>query len=304
MIGLTRLLWAQVRGMASTAEALVALADVEVLSPRVARILGQNPGSFTLQGTNTYVVGTGRRRILIDTGEGKATYAPLLERFLRENSIDIDRVIITHWHRDHTGGIGQVFDLSGKTIPVHKFLDEENDDELKESNISLEPVLDGAVFSAEGVTLRAVHTPGHTEDHLCLYMEEENAIFSGDCVLGQGTTHFTNLRQYMSSLRRIADTKCGMIYPAHGPVLPNGLDKVNEYIAHRQARENQVLELMGSMGPCTIDALVETIYANYPPSVHAAAAMGLSQHLEKLKEEGRVRHIEDEDTWVLLRSNM
>lgn len=285
-------------------EPLVELPDVAVLSPRVTRILGQNPGNYTLQGTNTYIVGTGRRRLLIDTGEGKPSYEQLLGTFLRDANVEIERIIITHWHHDHTGGIPQVMKLLGRSVPVHKLPDAEHDDDVTATGVALQAVEDGATLSVEGATLRVMATPGHTDDHMCLHLAEENAVFSGDSVLGQGTTVFENLRKYLKSLQRIADTDCALIYPSHGPHITTGVAKVNEYIAHRMARERQVIDVLASKGASTVQDMVQDIYAGYPTALHAAAAGGLLQHLGKLEEEGRVEYDADNDRWQLFPSKM
>jgi glyoxylase-like metal-dependent hydrolase (beta-lactamase superfamily II) len=150
---------------------------------------------------------------------------------------------------------------------------------------------DGAVVRTPGATLRAVHTPGHAQDHLCFVLEEEQALFSGDNVLGVGTTVIPaqggDLLDYMRSLARLLEEAPRAIYPAHGPRIGDGKAKIREYIAHRQERESQILEALGQ-GLSRIPDMVKRIYAAYPESLHGAAAMSVASHLRKLEREGRV----------------
>ncbi|TPX60456.1 hypothetical protein SpCBS45565_g07525 [Spizellomyces sp. 'palustris'] len=263
-------------------------------------------GKFTLQGTNTYLVGTGHRRILIDTGSGVADFEEHLRTSLtRAGGIGISSIICTHRHRDHISGIPQVLALNGGAdhIPIYKYLTAKDTPPFPYEYTAIR---DGHTFKTEGATLRAVHTPGHLDDHVVLYLEEENAVFSGDCVLGQGTAVFENLAEYMSSLRRILELQPGRLYPGHGPVIENGVQKIEEYIRHRQEREEQIVALLNTDPPYSKDGknaawssrqLVETIYASYPKSLYDAAEGSLLHHLNKLLSEGKVQHIEDR--WLL-----
>ena len=163
---------------------LTTLPNVERLSARVVRILGLNPGPFTLQGTNTYLVGTGSKRILIDTGEGKEDYTSLLKDVLkRHGNIAIQEILLTHWHQDHVGGVEAVQKLATppQTTTTRKY--PRDVDAIR----GFVEIKDGDVYRTEGATLRALFTPGHTIDHVSFLLHEENSLFSGDCILGEGT---------------------------------------------------------------------------------------------------------------------
>lgn len=152
------------------------LPDISRLSERVIRVLGQNPGAFTLQGTNTYVVGTGASRILIDSGEGIAEYLPVLQKALADNKVEqITDILITHHHYDHVGGIEAVEQLFPSVI-VRKMVFDEETTCCKQPNpikpFKYELLSDGEVITTEGATLRVLHTPGHTPDHLMFFLEE------------------------------------------------------------------------------------------------------------------------------------
>jgi len=270
-------------------------------SERVGRVLGLNPGLMTGPGTNTYLVGR-RDPILIDTGAGVPDYLPLLTRYLAERGWrQPSRVILTHRHPDHMGGVGQLRDRF-KGLRVAKMI--HRDAALPEA---IEDLRDGQAVEGEGVTLLPLHTPGHASDHLCYYLVEEQALFTGDVILGGSTTVIPSndgdLGDYMSSLRRIQALDVRRIYPAHGPVIDDAPAKVQEYIDHRMMRERQIVEALAD-GLVTIPAMVARIYADVSPKLHAAAAMSVESHLKKLAKEGRARETLMRDApsrWELVR---
>ena len=170
-------------------------------SDLVGRVLGLNPGMMTGPGTNTYLVGR-RSPILIDTGAGVDGYVPLFERYLAERGWrQPERVVLTHRHRDHLGGVAHLRERF-PGLPVAKMLWKDTD--LPEGITDLR---DGDRIEADGATLIAVHTPGHASDHLCYYLPEERALFSGDLILSGSTTVIPeedgDLGQYLDSLRRV-----------------------------------------------------------------------------------------------------
>lgn len=270
------------------------------LSDRVSRVLGLNPGPLTGPGTNTYLVG-GRDPILIDTGAGVPDYLPLLERSLAERgSARPARVLLTHRHRDHMGGVGQLR-RRFRGLPVAKMV--HRDAGLPEP---IEDLRDGQMVEGDRVTLVPVYTPGHASDHLCYYLVEEKALFTGDVVLGGSTTVIPSddgdLLDYMRSLRKLQGLHLRRIYPAHGPVIEDGPARIAEYIEHRMMRERQILEALGD-GLGTIPEMVQRIYADVPTTLHGAAAMSVGSHLAKLEREGRVREHRRPDApsrWELL----
>jgi glyoxylase-like metal-dependent hydrolase (beta-lactamase superfamily II) len=255
-------------------------------SDHVGRVLGLNPGLMTGPGTNTYLVGTGEP-ILIDTGAGVPEYVGLLDGYLKTRGrTRPSRVLLTHRHRDHLGGVDHLrsrFPGLRVSKMVHR------DAGLPDP---IEDLRDGQIVKGEGATLVPVYTPGHASDHLCYYLEEEKALFTGDVVLGGSTTVIPaddgDLTDYMDSLRRLQGLDVQRIYPAHGPVIDNPAALLQEYIDHRLERERQILEALAE-GRVTIPAMVEKIYADVSPALHPVAANSVHSHLKKLTRDGRVR---------------
>jgi len=268
------------------------LPDVDVWSPRVAVALGQNPGVFTGPGTNTYLVGTGASRILLDTGSGHAEYLPVLDAALARVGCRVQEIVLTHGHPDHIGGAASVISRHG-SLRVSKRPHARFD---AAHPVEITPIDDGDVVRTEGATLRALHTPGHAADHLCFVLEEEGSIFSGDNVLGVGTTVIPaeegDLLDYLRSLERMLGETPAVMYPAHGPRIDDGCAKIREYIAHRLERERQIIEAMGE-GRRDIPDIVSQVYAGYPPQLQVAARSSVCAHLLKLEREGRVRRESD-----------
>jgi hydroxyacylglutathione hydrolase len=256
------------------------------LTSRVGRVLALNPGLMTGPGTNTYLVGE-RDPILIDTGAGMSGYVPLLDGYLHSRGWSRPaRVLLTHRHRDHLGGVAHVREhFPG--ISVSKL--RRRDPELPEP---IDDIRDGQAVRGDGVTLIPVHTPGHASDHLCYYLAEEQAVFTGDVVLGGSTTVIPpddgDLGDYMASLRRLQQLAVRRIYPAHGPVIDDAPGRLAEYIEHRLERGRQILDVLAG-GETTIPHIVRVVYAGVSPALHPVAAMSVESHLRKLERDGRVR---------------
>ncbi|KAF9944653.1 hypothetical protein BGZ70_004453, partial [Mortierella alpina] len=222
--------------------------------------------------TNTYLIGKGPRKILLDAGEGIPEYIPLLQRALDKDlqGATIAKVICSHWHHDHVGGVPDVMQfLAARNIrlhepsqpaganaapsaslpSMHKYPSPEHDD----PELQFQEIKDQQEIKVDDqTTLVTWHTPGHTSDHCSFYLKEENTLFTADCVLGQGTAVFEDLSAYIKSLERqltILAPGGGpasyKIYPGHGPVIEDGPSKVREYIKHRLDREKQIMAVLG-----------------------------------------------------------
>jgi glyoxylase-like metal-dependent hydrolase (beta-lactamase superfamily II) len=202
-------------------------------------------------------------------------------------------VLISHWHGDHTGGINDLLSIAPDAA-IYKY-----DPQPEQLGI-----VDGQKFQVDGVSLVAVHTPGHTKDHMVFVMVEEDAMFTADNVLGHGTAVFEDLSEYLHSLGTMHQKFSGRAYPGHGPVIENGPDKITEYIVHRQQRMNQVLQTMregsgtGSARVWSAMEIVKIIYSSVSVALHPAACNGVLQILETLARDGLVVQ-QGQNSWHL-----
>lgn len=254
---------------------------------QVRVVLGQNPGLETGPGTNTYLFG-GDRLILIDTGAGIPAYDPLLQGAVSALKGRLSLILLSHGHEDHIGGLPAVRRLYPHAA-ARKFPGEA-------AVSAIEPIAAGELIRHDGITLQAIHTPGHATDHLCFYWLEERALFSGDLILGEGTAVIPrvggSLMDYLASLKRLRTLDIRRIYPGHGPVIVDPPAKITEYIEHRHMRERQVLDALHA-GTRTIREMVARIYADVSQELHPLAEESVWNHLVKLEGEGRVRRIQE-----------
>ena len=240
---------------------------------RVLRVLAPNPSVYTLEGTNTWVIGEDPT-IVIDPG-------PDDDGHLREVANvagTVGLVLVTHDHPDHAPGAATFARASGAPLRAWRM-----SDGLR--------VRDEETLRVGDVSITAMHTPGHTADHVAYWVGATGALFTGDAVLGRGTSFVDppegDLARYLRSLERMRELGPRVLYPGHGPVIFDADAKLREYLDHRREREAQVLLAFAS--PRTIADAVEDIYAEYPADVRPLAARSVLAHLIKLEQEGRVR---------------
>jgi glyoxylase-like metal-dependent hydrolase (beta-lactamase superfamily II) len=241
----------------------------------VRRIVAPNPGPFTLEGTNTWVIGDDPS-IVIDPGPDDPGH---ILRVLDEAE-PIGMILLTHRHEDHAPGAARLSEASG--APVHAFRPEGT--ELK--------LGDDEVLEAGTTRLRAIHTPGHSSDHVCFLLEPERALFSGDAVLGQGTSVVDppdgDMAAYVRSLRKLRELEPATVYPGHGPPILTPIGRLDYYIRHREEREEAVMAAVES-GKKTPSEMVPGIYGSeLDEEMFPAAARSVLAHLIKLEREGRV----------------
>lgn len=269
--------------------------NVARLSKRVIRILGQNgPSKFVLQGTNTYIIGTGTERILLDTAEGLEGYSTLLRGVLQEENCSISTILLSHWHHDHVDGLSSVLQVLEEQTPqrqkplIRKF-PHESDEKITQA------LKDQEEIAVEGATLRAIHTPGHTNDHLSFLLAEDNVLFTGDHILGGSSTVFEDLGQYMASLEVCQGLSAQKLYPGHGLEMDDAPRVIREYIEHRQLRENQILKVLQAVRsrPFSAMEIVQVMYKDVREDLHLAAEHGVKLHLKKLLDEGRIAKTTD-----------
>jgi glyoxylase-like metal-dependent hydrolase (beta-lactamase superfamily II) len=211
----------------------------------VRRVLAPNPGPFTGPGTNTWILGDGPAVVVIDPGPNDDRHLAALQRALGPSAVGV--VLITHGHADHIELADRVASLHGARIARHPEL------------------ADGDIVRIGTVDLVALHTPGHAPDHLAFWMPGDRALFTGDLILGRGSSMVTypegDVAAYLRSLERVAALEPRMLFPGHwGPVMEAG-PKIAEYREHRLARERQVLEELRRGGPGSAAGVTQRVYA-------------------------------------------
>lgn len=243
---------------------------------RVLRILAPNPGVYTLEGTNTWIVGDGPS-IVIDPGPDDAGHLREVER----EADSIGAILLTHAHPDHAPGAEPLAASTG--APIHAFRPPAGGRRLR----------DGDPIRVGDATVVPIHTPGHTSDHVAFWLERAGGLFTGDAVLGRGTSVIDppegDLAAYLRSLRRMSELEPRTLYPGHGPIVLEGRRKLEEYLSHRNEREEQILAALAG-APRPIAEVVDAVYSGYPPEVRPLASRSVLAHLRKLEGEGRVEH--------------
>src|SRR3954467_9922504 len=254
------------------------------LEPQVSRVLAPNPGSMSLDGTNTYLVGApgSGRAVLVDPGPDDAVHLATVEGALPARDAECVAVLVTHPHGDHAEAALPWGAHFGAQVAAA------DPAVAGTRGRVLEP---GERVELAGTSIGVVPTPGHTADHLAFRLES-GAVLVGDHVLGRGTSVVTHpegdVVAYLESLRRVHDLGPRALYCGHGPELTEDPSAVLDfYLAHRAYREHQLIEALAA-GPRTVEELVATVYAEVPSALWPAAAQSTRATLEKLRAEGRV----------------
>jgi glyoxylase-like metal-dependent hydrolase (beta-lactamase superfamily II) len=232
---------------------------------------------MTGRGTNTYLIGQ-HELAVIDPGPDLPEH---LEAILAAaGSAPIRGIFVTHRHSDHLPAARPLSERTGATFYGHPDLPGVQ-----------QPLVDQAVVSIDEFTLRALSTPGHTPEHHCYLLEPSRTIFCGDLMAGSGTVIVGSgegeLIDYLASLRRLLALEPNRTLPGHGPAMEQPSEKIQEYLDHRQVRENQILAALAAADR-SIDDLRAAIYPDVPSGLTWAAENNLRTHLLKLRAEGRV----------------
>lgn len=271
---------------------------LDQLSPLVQRIVARNPGPFTYTGTGVYIVGTDTVAVL-DPGPMIDDHFEALKRAL--DGRKVSHVLVSHGHSDHSPMAQPLADWAGcKTyskaegVPTAKGV-LGSDDDLGFSPDAF--IHEGDVLTGPGWTLDVIETPGHTSNHVCFGLREENACFSGDHIMGWSTTVVSppdgDMGDYLASLTKIRAMGFDKLLPTHGPPVEEDVDGfIEAYTAHRLEREEAILERL-RQGDETIPVMVETIYSGVDKSLHPAACHSVLGHVIKLVREGQVTTPDD-----------
>ncbi len=265
------------------------------LSPLIRRVICNNPGPFTFTGTGTYIIGTGNVAV-IDPGPLDDAHLDAIMTALEPDE-KISHIVITHTHLDHSPLAMPLKQCSGAAIYAHApgevatfdgpRLEEEADEDFAPDH----NVAHGDIIKGHNWTLECVFTPGHMSGHMCYALMEEKALFSGDHVMGWSTTVIAppdgDMTDYMASLDLLLDRDDKIYWPTHGTSIKDPQNFVRAYIAHRRAREAQVIQRLEA-GDNDIREMVKTMYVDVDKRLHPAAALSVLAHMQDLTKRGLV----------------
>lgn len=282
------------------------------LSALVRRVIAENPTKYSYVGTGTYVVGDGDVAV-IDPGPALDSHRDALAAALSGQTVRA--ILVTHCHSDHsplaawlreeTGAPTVAFGPHGSGDHTHPVLPDDPADEEPDPD---EPATTGEAIDTDftpdvvaahgdrielvpGLTITAVHTPGHTANHLCFALAEERALFTGDHVMGWSTTVVSppdgDMAAYIESMRTVIGRRDAVLYPTHGNPVTDPAPFLDAYLRHRLEREAAVLEQVRA-GNGRVTDIVAVLYADVRPELHRAAGRSVLSHLAKLAGEGRI----------------
>lgn len=274
--------------------------DIEQVEPLVARVLAPNPSPYTFTGTQTWIVGNGRDRAVIDPGPAGGSnpgHADInstghVDAILRAlGDARLTAILCTHTHRDHSPAAAPLSAATGAPIigcaPLAIKDDGPRADAAFDPDYAPHRVLaDGEQVAGDGWTLEAVATPGHTSNHLCYALLESQALFTGDHVMGWSTSVISppdgDMSAYLASMQRLYDRADRVYYPAHGPKVDNPQQLVRGMIGHRRQREKQILRLLEQQPSAIVD-MVPQMYKGLDPRLNGAAGRSVLAHLIDLE---------------------
>lgn len=291
-------------------------AEIEQMSALVQRVIAKNPSKFSYHGTGTYIVGT-NEVVVIDPGPLLDSHKDALASALQDRTVV--GIVVTHCHSDHSPLTPWLVELTGAptyAVGPHRVYEgfveeddhdaseddpseEKSDEDRETTDMAFTPdiaVVDGAVFlTTSEFSLTAVATPGHTSNHLCVAMDSENALFTGDHVMGWSTTVVSppdgDMRSYFASMQKVIDRTDGILYPTHGGPITDPQPFLRAYLAHRIEREQNIV-LQIAAGNNTIPGIVKVLYATIDKRLHRPARRSVWSHLRKLVEDGAVETVD------------
>lgn len=271
--------------------------EAVTLTRNVRRLTAPNPSVMTGPGTNTYIVGDeDAGYAVIDPGPNDPVH---VERIARLVGKKLHYIICTHSHDDHSPGAAPLKALAGGTIMGRPTAEAVREMWPFEPERVLE---DGERLQVGDSTLRVLHTPGHQSNHICLLLEEDRLLFTGDHIMNGSTVVISppdgNMHAYMKSLERLRKEPVDYILPAHGYVLGSPVAEIDALIEHRLGRERKVIAGLKKAGAgATIDRLLPLVYDDVPTTLYPMAARSLRAHLDKLVIDGRATM--NDDAWTL-----
>lgn len=267
------------------------------IAPNLKCLTAKNRGPYTYTGTGTFIIGE-KKVAIIDPGPLLESHIEDLLSFLENKTLT--HILITHTHIDHSPAAkplaqetgAPIFAFGPHGIGIGAGLEEEEVEEGADKEfIPTKTLKDGETISGEGWSLKAIHTPGHTSNHMCFHWLEENIIFTGDHIMGWSTSVISppdgDMGAYMKSLEKIKNIGAKALHPTHGPAIPNPNEFISSLIFHRLEREDQILKTV-QKGHQGLREITEIVYSHIGPELIMAAERNTLSHLLYLVEQGKI----------------
>ncbi|HEX2828937.1 MAG TPA: MBL fold metallo-hydrolase [Burkholderiales bacterium] len=256
------------------------------IAPNIVRLTAPNPGVMTGPGTNSYIVGS-RELAVIDPGPAIESHIDGLRAAVGDK---LKWILCTHTHLDHSPAAAALKAATGARIAgMPTAQDGRQDGDFAPDRVLAE----GDRISVDGISLRAVFTPGHVANHLCYLLEEQRLLFTGDHVM-QGSTVVISppggdMQAYLASLEKLLALDIAALAPGHGHVITTPHEEARRLIAHRLGREKKVADALSRKNPATLDELVPYAYDDVSEKLYPVAKRSLHAHLIKLEKEARAK---------------
>lgn len=267
--------------------------EVVQLSPLVRRITAPNPSTLTGPGTNSYIIGH-KKIAVLDPGPVIASH---INAILKATDNQIDYVVVTHTHDDHSPAAKVLADKTGALLIGATYHDDGYQDLTFHAN---QKIQHRELLSAEEWTLEAIHTPGHVGNHFCYLLKEEGMVFTGDHIMEGSTVVIIppsgDMAEYMDSLRLLKKYPVKSLAPGHGHLIEQPIDTIDYLINHRLKREQKVIGALMKNGSISLNELTKNVYDDVDPSLHSIASISLWAHLIKLEKEGRAQSLKSKAT--------
>lgn len=242
---------------------------------RIERVLAPNPGPFTGDGTNTWLVEDDGDVVILDPGPRDRSHYDAIAGRIADRRVTA--VVVTHTHPDHAPLANPL--ASDLGVPAAGY-------DVGPEFVPDQRMDDSSSFEFGSVRLDVVHTPGHSDDHLCFRIGR--VLFTGDHIMGGSSVMVEDMARYMGSLEKIRSLGVDAFYPGHGPVMDDPDAVIDWYVAHRLQREREILDAVVA-GATSVDDIVEVVYREVDSSLHPLAARSVMAHLRKMADESRVR---------------